>query len=83
MVKIKTHLLSHLWQSGKLFELNEMLFVAILMEEMYVCTRGTQRLLSVMTVPFMCNFRILSNKCPTIFLRLVFHILLPKLGYSS
>ena len=36
-----------------------------------------------MTVPLMCNFRSLSNKYPTIFLSLIFHISLPRLGYFS
>ena len=36
-----------------------------------------------LTVPFMYNFRSLSNKFTTIFWRLIFQILLPRLGYFS
>ena len=36
-----------------------------------------------MADPFKNNFRGLSNKFPTIFWSLIFHILLPRLGYFS
>ena len=36
-----------------------------------------------LTVPFMYNFGSLSNKFTTIFWRLIFQILLPRLGYFS
>ena len=36
-----------------------------------------------MNIPFMCNFRSLSNKFPTIFWSLSCHTLLPRLHYFS
>ena len=36
-----------------------------------------------LTVPFMYNFRSLSNKFTTIFWPIIFQILLPRLGYFS
>ena len=36
-----------------------------------------------MTVPFMYNFRNVSDKFPKIFWSLIFHILLPSLGYKK
>ena len=36
-----------------------------------------------MTVLFMCDFQSLSDKFPTIFWHLIFHISLPSLSYIS
>ena len=70
-----------------------MLFVWYVRRHCANLTRGTQRLLSVVrskywgrlklsvAVPFMYNFRSLSNKFTTIFWSLIFQILLPRLGY--
>ena len=47
------------------------------------CSIAWGRLKISVTVPFMYNFRSLSNKFTTIFWSLIFHILLPRLGYFS